>query len=156
MPDSRSAVDIVLSVSTGYIPCNGVFVPECEKTAQYELCRGGSSVTFSGCGKLQKVIFPEGLYYINERAFQNTPSLKEIELPSTLLKVGLCGFYTFSRATHESIVSRAIVPPDISSTSFSLISTGKIKVPAESVEAYKAASGWSSFASKIVALEEGE
>mgnify|MGYP003289388191 CR=1 FL=1 len=48
------------------------------------------------------------------------------------------------------------VLPDMSSNSFSLMSTGKIKVPAESVEAYKAASGWSSFASKIVALEEGE
>ena len=128
----------------------------CDRLSSVIFAEGWDTVpafTFSSCGKLQKVIFPEGLYYINEHAFNGTSSLKEIELPSTLLKVGSYGFITSSRATHESIVSRAIVPPDISSTSFSLISTGKIKVPAESVEAYKAASGWSSFASKIVAIE---
>ena len=55
----------------------------------------------------------------------------------------------------KSVVSKATKPPSIQEDTFTGVPSGCVfKVPAESVEAYKAAPYWSSYAKKIVAIEE--
>jgi hypothetical protein len=46
----------------------------------------------------------------------------------------------------------ALVPPTLGNGAFATGNASAICVPAESVEAYKAASGWSGYASRIQAI----
>lgn len=88
---------------------------------------------------------------IPNSAFRQCVSLKYVELPATLSSIAGYGFYN---APIEMLVCQAVTPPTIGSASFSGNKFVSIKVPAESVETYKTASGWSSYASKIQAIEE--
>lgn len=83
--------------------------------------------------------------------FRNCTSLKYVELPATLASISNYNFYN---SPIERLVCHAVTPPTIGSYCFVGNKFISIKVPAESVETYKTASGWSSYASKIQAIEE--
>ena len=52
----------------------------------------------------------------------------------------------------RGVICYAIIPPIAVTTSFNLWGQNPIRVPAESVDAYKIADGWSQFANKIIAI----
>ena len=94
----------------------------------------GNSVTsiggnaFSGCSGLTSVTIPESVTNIGNRAFSNC--------------IGL-----------TSVTIQATTPPTLSSTNaFDNTNNCPIYVPAESVDAYKAATNWSSLADRISAI----
>lgn len=80
--------------------------------------------------------------------------LKYVTLPATLQSIGCRTFYGDSALVY--IKCLATTPPTIqSSLAFSNTNdTFIIYVPDDSVDAYKAASGWSSFASRIKGISE--
>ena len=94
---------------------------------------------------------PQGVTGLRMAAFVNCKNLTSIELPASLTKIGPTAFYSCSKLA--SITCRAAVPPEMStSVLLGVTSLFEIRVLAESVEAYKQASGWSTYADKIVAI----
>lgn len=79
---------------------------------------------FDGCNRLDDINFPASLTEIQDRAFQSCTSLKKV---------------TFNSTTPPTLGANAF--PD---------TIEKIIVPKSAVSAYKAATGWSNFADKIV------
>ena len=80
--------------------------------------------------------------------FSNTTYLTFVDLPSTLTKLGSAAFQ--SNTALETFICRATTPPTYGQNAIADCNyTFLIYVPDESVEAYKTASGWSSFASRI-------
>lgn len=113
--------------------------------------------TFNACSKLTDVTFAENavIYMIGENAFRTCSSLSSIELPESINRIEKQAFYGCHNM--ESITVRATTPPTLGSSVFYTSYGSKfsaIYVPAESVEAYKTASGWSSFTDKIQAIPE--
>lgn len=82
----------------------------------------------------------------DHNAFRDTP-FAYVHLPSTLQS--LEGFYHFYMASYPIIID-AIVPPTVSSKYVLENFKGKFYVPDESVESYRSAQYWSSFASSIL------
>ena len=94
---------------------------------------------------------PQGVTVLGIDAFAKCNNLTSIELPASLTKIGLTAFYSCSKLA--SITCRAAVPPEMStSVLLGVTSLFEIQVPAESVDAYQAASEWSNYADKIVAI----
>ena len=103
------------------------------------------------CGSL-KIKLNEGLERIESNAFNDT-HIDSLILPSTLNYIGTDAF---TLTIMDKLVVRATTPPqvdgELGSTCFNTMVDAKIYVPAESVEAYKAAAGWSDYADKIQAI----
>ena len=106
---------------------------------------------FSYCSSLTSIVLPSGITGIEMSAFNSCTNLASIDLPSTLTSIGLQVFSNCGRVA--SIICRATTPPTLGSNAFGNIpSTCAIYVPAESVDTYKAASGWSNRADYIQAI----
>lgn len=130
---------------------------------------------FQGCSALTSVIFPDTIQYISDSAFTNCTSLTSLVLDN----VQRLGNYTFDNCTSltsvvigdkitdigkrcfrnctslNSITVNAVSPPIIAASffgSFDNTNNCPIYVPAESVDAYKAANNWRSIASRIQAI----
>jgi hypothetical protein len=140
--------------------------------------------TFYGCTALQEVKLPDSLETLGQRTFQNCFVLASAPMPASLKTIGdyafsACGALTsiklpasletirtnvFGNTTTvanackelKEVVVYATTPPALSSTGgFSNTHAElQIKVPAASVDAYKAATTWSAWAARIVPIEE--
>lgn len=142
-----------------------------------EMLEGVTSIgmeAFSGCSALTSITIPEGATRIGNYAFDYCYSLTSITIPEGVTSIGTSAFSSCSALTSitipesmanidsmcfngcdqlVSITVRATMPPTLAygvfqGTSPSLI----IYVPAASVDTYKAATNWSTYASKIQAI----
>ena len=130
---------------------------------------------------LRQIILPHTLVYLGDRAFYNLrgwDSTTGIDLPRGLEEVGFNtssfnifrdtpfayihlpdtvksfnGRYHFYANSYPVIID-AVVPPTIANGSVLESFRGKFYVPDESVEAYRSAQYWSSFASSILPRSE--
>lgn len=85
--------------------------------------------------------------------FAYIESLDYVRLPNTLTSIGDYAFYGDTGL--ECIVSDATTPPSLSSSALQLCGENfLIYVPDASVEAYKVATNWSGYASRIKGLSE--
>ena len=118
---------------------------------------------FSGCKALTVTedTFPEGLESIGDRAFRYCAGLKHVVLPSSLKSISVRAFESndSNQIDMETLAVKASTPPTISgSASYSLFeataSIPQILVPAGSIEAYEAATGWKVYSGKFAALTE--
>ena len=121
-----------------------------------------ATTTLSACtfyrSKIVRFVAPSGLTTIaaansNRGVFEGSAYLLEVDLPSTLTTIGTRAFRDCNHMT--TLTCRATTPPTFGS--YALTNTSaltNIYVPSDSVAAYKAASGWSGFASKISAITE--
>ena len=127
----------------------------CDSIRSVEFAEGWDNIAesmFYACNNLQTVIMPEGINTINIAAFGNCKSLRQIVLPSTLRNIKE---RAFESAGLNDVVSLAVVPPTLySSTCFPYSNSNfTVRVPAVTLDEYKSASVWKTFASKIVAIE---
>lgn len=101
---------------------------------------------------LEEVQMPK-IVTIGVSAFYNCKKLIEIDLPNSIENIGSSAFrYCIGLKT---IYCRATTPPICGSNILNgATSLLNIYVPAESVDAYKAASEWSNYASYIKAIPE--
>ena len=133
------------------------------------------------CSALTSVELNEAITFVPEGAFGHCENLAFITLPcvDTIMKEGFAyadgmtsvelpattkALYTAAFANCRSLTQiscKAVVPPGMLEPFYSgYIETSpflgcpieEIRVPEESVEAYKAASGWSSYADKIIGM----
>ena len=107
--------------------------------------------TFYGCG-LTSVTIPDGVTIIGSSVFNECTSLVSVTIPDGVTSIGS---YAFGSCTGlASIVCMPTTPPILSNTnSFYNTNNCPIYVPAASVDTYKAASRWSSLASRIQAIQ---
>lgn len=97
---------------------------------------------------LRSFALPEGFTAVAESICFNCKSLTSLTLPSTTTNVGYRAFSYCEKLTE--IHCKATTPPTLEQYAFEdAVKERKIYVPHDSVEAYKAADGWSDFADQI-------
>ncbi len=130
--------------------------------------------TFYNCESLVSVVVPSGVVVIDDYAFRNCSSLVAVEFGGKLERIGSYSFYncislrevtipasvttiggwTFDYC--ESLVAvccNPIEPPMLSYDAFDHNGANRvIRVPSESVDKYRGASGWSDYALSIESL----
>ena len=110
---------------------------------------GGS--TFYGCTSLTSVTIPDSITMIGQMVFQSCTSLTSITIPSGVTSIDMQAFYGCTSLT--SITVEATTPPTLSSSNaFDSTNNCPIYVPAESVDTYKQAENWVTYASRIFAI----
>ena len=115
-----------------------------------------SSVTIIGdevffeCSNLSSISLPTGLTSIGNGAFYACNSLTDITIPETISRIWWGAFEDCS--TLSSITILATNPPTLFSGAFFNTNDCPIYVPAGSVNAYKDAEEWSSYANRIQAI----
>ena len=123
---------------------------------------------FEGCGHLTKIIIPNSVTVIGDGAFCQCFSLTSIAIPNSVTIIGhraFCecfsltsitipesvttiGFYAFAWIKNlKSIYCEAVTPPSLDREI--ITNDAIIYVPEGSVEAYKTAYGWKSYADRI-------
>ena len=99
---------------------------------------------------VKEIILPSNVEVINSKTFSNF-AITTLTIPSTIKKISSGAFYSCNRLT--SITIEATTPPILGSTNvFYNTNNCPIYVPAESVDAYKQAENWSTYADRIQSI----
>ena len=106
------------------------------------------SYAFCSCGGLTSVIIPDSVTSIDWSAFVGCSGLTSVTIGNGVTSIGKQAFYDCSSLTSVTMLSTT--PPTIRYDIFDSNFSGTITVPAGCGDAYKAASGWSAYAGKIV------
>ena len=165
--DNRSSIKSVV-IEAGVTSIGKYAFYNCDNLTSVTIPGSVTSIgnyAFNKCSSLASVTIPEGVISIGPRAFQNCTSLTSIALPEGITSIGIRTFYqctslksvtipagvtniydeAFSGCNAlTSITCKATTPPTCASNSFYAV-TKSIPVYVPNVDAYTAASGWSSF-----------
>ena len=128
---------------------------------------------FRNCSNLASIVIGESVTSIGSQAFSYCINLTQITIPASVTNIGSSAFFLCSKLTSltilggvtsignsafsgcnilSSITINATTPPTLGISAIPSVVTN-IYVPSGSVDAYKAASGWSSYANIISAIE---
>ena len=102
---------------------------------------------FSGFTSLTSVTIPNSVTSIGKTVFSRCSSLTSAIIGAGVTSIGASAFYSGTSLT--SITINATTPPTLGTYAFTYTNNCPIYVPAASVDAYKSASGWSTYASRI-------
>lgn len=106
---------------------------------------------FKSCQNLTSVTIPNSVKQLVGDTFY-TNNIKTLVIGSGVTSIGNMCFQRSSSVTGSTITVLATTPPTLGNNAFYGWDNAPIYVPAASVNAYKAASGWSSYASRIQAI----
>jgi hypothetical protein len=128
------------------------------------------SQAFEGCSGLTSIDIPSGVASIGDRTFYNCNSLTSCTIPNSVVSIGTSAFQNCSGLTSVTIPSgvtfignqafvqctgltsitvEATTPPTLDQRAFNTGNSCPIYVPSASVNAYKTATVWSDYASRI-------
>ena len=149
-----------------YVPCDSeplkpsenskIFATYAYGNNSEKLCDGSTTLTseethMSGSNysysTMESAIVGSCVTTIGERAFNAFQQLRTVTIPNSVTSIGKYAFAYCSGLT--SITINAVTPPTIGTNVFVSTNDCPIYVPEESVNAYKAASGWSTYESRI-------
>ena len=127
---------------------NGKGVIKLEKDC-YKL----GNYAFNGRYSLTGITIPDSVTSIGNNAFTLCYSLTGITIPNSITSIGNSAFSYCSKLT--SIIVQPETPPTLGSSAFDEIAVNVvIYVPSGSVDAYKTATNWSTYADKIQAIPD--
>lgn len=148
------------SYRTREVECNGDGTLTTSETKpsgyDYELMTSaviGNCVTsisnsgFRECTSLVKITIPDSVITISDSAFYHCRRLTSIVIPNSVTTIGSYVFYNCTGLT--SVTIEATTPPTLGNNVFYGTNNCPIYVPSQSVDAYKAATNWSKYASRI-------
>ena len=133
---------------------NGYTFRGCKNLKTITLPEGLTSISynaFDGCSSLTSIVIPDNVTSISEEVFKECISLESVVIGSKVKGIGYsCFRYCYAL---ESITFKPQTPPTLGTDMFEGAASLKIYVPASAddsiIDAYKAASGWSPYASYI-------
>lgn len=103
------------------------------------------------CSYLRFMKIPSALTTIGSSTFSSCAALKYVKFPSTLTSIGSSAFANCRECTYDFTDCTTI--PTLTAGAFNVIYPyAEIRVPASLVDSWKAANGWSSYASNIVGV----
>ena len=108
---------------------------------------------FSDCRSLASITIPNGVTTIKSSAFGNCTSLASITIPNGVTSIKTYAFYYCGGIAFYDFSNHTSVPALSSTTAFEKIAADcQIRVPASLVDAWKAATNWSTYANYIVGV----
>lgn len=153
----NTLTSVTLSDSVTVIDENAFF--NCDSLTSINIPSGVTTIgdfSFAFCTRLPSITISNGVTNIGTQAFGSCYSFTSITIPSSVTSIGHWAFYECSGLT--SITCLATTPPSavtfpyVPWEAFDSTNDCPIYVPAGSVNAYKTASGWSAYASRIQAI----
>lgn len=146
--DSRDNCNAIIETATNklLVGCGGTVIPNTVTAID--------SWAFYRSYNLTSITIPNSVTSINERAFERCQYLTNITIGSGVTSIGDYAFIfeNYAAAYKKTVTVLATTPPTMGSSVFFNSNLTAIYVPAESVKTYKAASGWSTYASRIQAI----
>ena len=109
---------------------------------------------FNYCSGLNSITIPNSVTSIGIDTFRGCSGLRSVTIPSGVTSIDEYAFYGCTRLT--SITVEATTPPTLGSSAFDRTNNCPIYVPDASLNTYKAASGWSTYASRIQGINGDE
>lgn len=111
---------------------------------------------FYGCNSLTSITIPNSVKRIDIGVFERCTSLISITIPFSVRDIEYNVFKDCNQLSE--VIVNAVTPPELYPEQYTGIYNQfennapgrKIKVPAESLQAYKTATGWSDYASSII------
>lgn len=143
--DSRNDCNALIHTSTNTI------MKACPDTVIPNNIQHIGRAAFTSLGISGNLVLPDGLISIGEDSFTDN-ELASVTIPSTVTSIGAFAFMT--SGYQINIYCLPATPPTIGEYAFGddLSYCGPIYVPAASVDTYKAASNWSTYATLIQAI----
>ena len=139
--------------SMDYVPKNTFRESELESLVIQEGVTNIKESAFNTCRSLASVSLPSSLIVIERDAFYGCRSLQGLTIPENVTSIEARAFAGCSALT--DLIVKAVTPPTLASSAFAgMPGNVNIYVPANSVDAYKTASGWSSWEQCIQAIPE--
>ena len=109
--------------------------------------------TFFNCYSLSSITIPDSVTSIGQYAFYNCYSLASITIPDGVTSIGDGTFYNFYSVAFYDFTACTTVPKLSNKNAFTNIPADcQIRVPASLVNAWKAATNWSTYAKYIVGV----
>ena len=126
----------------------------CSSLSSCTISSGVTSIgsnAFSYCSSFSSIEIPDSVTSIGNNAFSNCTSLSSCTIGSGVTSIGGQAFYNCSSLSSVTVL--ATTPPTLGSSVFNNTNNCPIYVPSQSVDAYKSATNWSTYASRIQAIQ---
>ena len=134
---------------------NGAFY-DCSALASITIPDSVTSIksyAFYGCSALASITIPDSVTSIGNGAFYDCSALASITIPDSVTSIGTNVFYGCKGIAFYDFTSHTTVPTLASTNTFTGIPADcQIRVPAALVDAWKAATNWSTYADYIVGV----
>ena len=128
----------------------------CPSLASITIPDGVTSVgetAFASCYSLASITIPDGVTSIGQVAFTNCYSLASITIPDGVTSIGRYAFSSCYSVAFYDFTACTAVPTLSDTNAFAgMAADCQIRVPAALVDAWKAATNWSTYADHIVGV----
>ena len=144
---------INIEIPSGITNINGNTFYNCKSLTSITIPSSVTSIgmsSFAGCTSLSSVTIPSSVTSIGGQAFANCSGLTNCIIGSGVTSIGIWGFQNCTSLS--SIIIESTTPPTLELNAFQNTNNCPIYVPAASVDAFKSASGWSDYTSRLQAI----